>query len=134
MLTNPHWFRCLNATRCTLFRGSSRFELENYFPEAHYKLAVDQAEGDDVLLDSGSRTQYYWSGDGGAVYRTEGDDKMVDPFFGSVEEAERYLEDLADVHGCERYENLVLRKSGNPEVVGGNRGPDRAVRARPVVM
>ncbi|RMB12928.1 hypothetical protein [Haloplanus aerogenes] len=41
---------------------------------------------------------------------------MVDPFFGSIEEAERYLEDLADRHGKEQYIGLVLRKSGNRKV------------------
>jgi hypothetical protein len=110
----PYW---VNLRGGTSFSGPLRFELENYFPEAHYRLAVDQAEDDDILPDGGSRTQYYWSGDGGVVYHTEGEDKMVDPFFGSVEEAERYLENLADVHGRERYENLVLRKSGNRKVL-----------------
>lgn len=42
---------------------------------------------------------------------------MVDPFFGSVEEAERYLEGLTDTHGVEKYDDLVLRKSGNRKVM-----------------
>lgn len=41
---------------------------------------------------------------------------MVDPFFGSIEEAEHYLENLADRHGSEQYTGLVLRKSGNRKV------------------
>jgi len=42
---------------------------------------------------------------------------MADPFFGSVDEAERYLKELADLHGKEQYENMVLRKSGNRKVM-----------------
>jgi hypothetical protein len=41
---------------------------------------------------------------------------LVDPFFGSVEEAERYLESLADLHGEDQYTGLVLRKTGNQRV------------------
>jgi hypothetical protein len=36
----PYW---MNLTGGTSFSGELRYELENYFPEAHYKLAVDQA-------------------------------------------------------------------------------------------
>jgi hypothetical protein len=42
---------------------------------------------------------------------------MADPFFGSIDEAERYLKGLADLHGKEQYENMVLRKSGNRKVM-----------------
>ena len=35
----------------------------------------------------------------------------------SLEEAEQYLETLADTHGRSRYEGLVLRKSGNRKVM-----------------
>lgn len=42
---------------------------------------------------------------------------MVDPFFGSVSEAERYLESLADLYDKEQYTGLVLRKSGNRKVM-----------------
>ncbi|EMA15200.1 hypothetical protein [Haloarcula marismortui] len=96
-----------------------RFELENYFPEAHYRRAVDKAfrkEAEDELLPDGGRTQYYWSGEEGVVYHTETENEMVDPFFGSISEAERYLENLADRHGKEQYTSLVLRKSGNRKV------------------
>jgi len=68
------------------------------------------------MPDGGSRAQYYWSGESGVVYHTETEDEMVDPFFGSVDEAERYLESLADRHGNQRYEGLVLGKSGNRKV------------------
>jgi hypothetical protein len=42
---------------------------------------------------------------------------MVDPFFNSVDGAERYLESLADMNGKEQYDGLVLRKSGNRKVM-----------------
>lgn len=110
----------MNLTGGTSFSGPMRFELENYFPEAHYKQAIDQAfqrEADEeVLSDGGSRTQYYWSGDEGVVYHTEAGEDLVDPFFGSVEEAEQYLESLADRHGKERYTGMVLRESGDRKV------------------
>ena len=110
----------MNLTGGTRFSGELRFELENYFPEAHYKQAVDQAFEDkaeeEVLPDGGSRTQYYWSGEDGVVYHTEAGDELVDPFFNSVDEAERYIERLADRHGKEQYTGMVLRKSGNRKV------------------
>jgi len=113
----PYW---MNLTGGTSFSGPLRFELENYFPEAHYKQAIDQAFQDkaeeEILPDGGSRTQYYWSGDDGVVYHTESGEELVDPFFGSVEEAEHYLENLADLHGKEQYTGMVLRKSGHSKV------------------
>ena len=113
----PYW---LNLTGGTTFSGELRFELENYFPEAHYKRAVDKAfeeEAEELVPDGGSMTQYYWSGEDGIVYHTETDGGMVDPFFNNIEEAEQYLETLADTNGKNRYEGLVLRKSGNRKVL-----------------
>lgn len=113
----PYW---LNLRGGTTFSGELRFELENYFPEAHYKEAIDEAFHDkaeeEILPDGGSKTQYYWSGEDGVVYHTETDGEIVDPFFNSVEQAENFLENLADIHGKERYTSLVLRKSGNRKV------------------
>ncbi|MXR52389.1 hypothetical protein GRX03_12340 [Halovenus sp. WSH3] len=112
----PSW---LNLTGGTSFSGPLRYELENYFPEAHYKKAIDQAleeEAEELVTDGGSRTQYYWSGENGVVYHTESGDELVDPFFGTVQEAEQYLENLADLHGKEQYTSMVLRKSGNRKV------------------
>jgi len=110
----PYW---MNLTGGTSFSGPLRFELENYFPEAHYKQAIDQAfeeEAEEELLpDGGSRTQYYWSGDDGVVYHTESGDEMVDPFFDTIDEAERFLQNQADQYGEHRYENMVLRRAGN---------------------
>jgi len=110
----------MNLTGGTTFSGPLRFELENYFPEAHYKQAIDQAfreeAENEVMPDGGKRTQYYWSGEEGVVYHTESGDELVDPFFGSIEEAEQYLENLADHHGKGQYTGMVLRKSGNRKV------------------
>lgn len=101
--------------------GPIRYKLENYFPEAHYKKAIDQAfreqAEDEVLPDGGSLTKYYWSGEDGIVYHTEVGEDTVDPFFNTVEEAERFLENLADVNDGGQYEGLVLRKSGNRKVM-----------------
>jgi hypothetical protein len=101
--------------------GELRFKLENYFPEAHYKKAIDHAFQEeaeqDLLPDGGTRTQYYWRGEDGVVYHTKTEGEMVDPFFNSVEEAERYLESLADMNGKDQYDSLVLRKSGNQKVM-----------------
>ena len=114
----PYW---MNLTGGTRFSGKLRYELENYFPEAHYKQAIEDALRtqieEDVLTDGGNRTQYYWSGENGIVYHTETGDEMADPFFDSIEQAERYLENIADRHGKEQYDGLVLRKSGNRKVM-----------------
>jgi len=110
----------MNLTGGTRFSGELRFELENYFPEAHYEMAIDQAfrrsAKDELLTDGGQRTQYFWSGEEGIAYHTEIGEDMVDPFFDSISQAERYLERQADKHGKEKYEGLVLRKSGNQKV------------------
>jgi hypothetical protein len=40
-----------------------RYSLFNYFPEAHYKIAIDQAfkqEAEDKTLNDRRITQYYW--------------------------------------------------------------------------
>lgn len=49
----PYW---MNLTGGTAFSGELRYELENYFPEAHYKQAIDQAleeEAREQLLPDG---------------------------------------------------------------------------------
>jgi hypothetical protein len=53
----PYW---MNLTGGTTFSGELRYELENYFPEAHYKKAIDQVLEDEArehLLD-GKEPQY----------------------------------------------------------------------------
>lgn len=110
----PYW---MNLTGGTSSSGPLRFELENYFPEAHYKQAIDQAfekeAEEEILPDGGSRTQYYWSGDQGVVYHTEAGDELVDPFFDTIDEAERFLQTQADQYGEDRYQDMVLRRAGN---------------------
>jgi len=108
----------MNLTGGTNTSGELRYELENYFPDVHYRKAIEQLEqqGEEAIPDGGSRTQYYWSGEEGVVYHTEVGDELVDPFFDSVTEAENYLESLADTHGKQQYDGLVLRKSGNRKV------------------
>ena len=71
--------------------------------------------GDGILPDGG--TQYYWSGEQGILYHSETGKDTVDPFFSSIEQAERYLENQAELHGEKQYENLELRKSGNRKVM-----------------
>jgi len=114
----PYW---VNLTGGTTTSGELRYELENYFPEAHYKKAIDQAlqkEATDQLRpDGGSTTQYYWSGENGVIYHTELEEGMVDPFFNTQQEAEQYLETLATHHNQEQYTSMVLRKTGNQKVI-----------------
>jgi len=110
----------MNLTGGTSFSGELRFELENYFPEAHYKQAIDQAfqeeAKEELRPDGGSRTQYYWSGEDGILYHTEKEEDMVIPFFNTVDDAEQFLENQAGQYGRERYQGLVLRKTGNRKV------------------
>jgi len=110
----------MNLTGSTSFSGPLRFELENYFPAAHYKQAIDKAFKEqaeyEVLPDGGSRPQYYWSGEDRILYHTEKEEDMVIPFFNTVDTAEKFLENQADQNGKERYQGLVLRKTGNRRV------------------
>lgn len=112
----PYW---LNLTGGTNTSGELRFELENYFPEAHYRRAVDQAfqeKVDDELLPDGGRAQYYRSGEKGLVYHMETENRMIDSSFGSTSRTERDSENLADRHGKEQYTSLVLRKFGKKKI------------------
>ena len=82
-----------------------------------YRSGPEKQVEEEKRPDGGRRTQYYWSGEQGVVYHTEIGEDIVNPFFGSIEEAERYLENLADRHGKDPYSSLVLRKSGNKKVM-----------------
>lgn len=110
----------MNLTGGTSFSGELRFELENHFPETHYKEAIDQAfqeeTREEIRSDGGSRTQYYWSGEDGILYHTEKEEDVVIPFFNTVDDAEQFLENQADQYGKQRYQGLVLRKTGNRKV------------------
>ncbi|MDY6778056.1 MAG: hypothetical protein SVU32_05280 [Candidatus Nanohaloarchaea archaeon] len=113
----PYWLNLRHPRR-----GEMRYELNNYFPDAHYRKAVEEAgysldgEEPEVRTDGGTRTQYYWSGDQGVLYHTEQGEDMVVPFFDTVEDAERFLEQQADRYGNDRYSGMVLRKTGNQKV------------------
>lgn len=52
----PYW---MNLTGGTGFSGELRYELENYFPEAHYKQAIDEAFAelaeDELYANGGDR-------------------------------------------------------------------------------
>jgi hypothetical protein len=110
----PYW---MDLTGGTSFSGPLRFELENYFPEAHYKQAVDKAfqkaVDKELVSDGGQRVKYYWSGEDGIMYHTEVENEFVDPFFNTIDEAERFLQNQADIYGEERYQGMVLRRTGN---------------------
>lgn len=73
-----------------------KWDLFNYFPAGHYKKALDQAlreeAEDDLVPDGGKRTQYYWVGDEVVLYHTEKEEDLVIPFFDTVDDAERFLE------------------------------------------
>ena len=106
----------MNLTGGTTFSGELRYELENYFPEAHYKKAIDRAfqeiVDEELVPDGGSGIQYYWSGEEGLLYHTESTE-FVDPFFNTINEAEQFLEGQADQNGKEPYNGLVLRRTSN---------------------
>lgn len=118
----PYWLN-FRAPR----DGEMHYDLNTYFPDFHYRKAVEQAgydvevelddaDLDDLRTDGGSRTQYYWSGDDGILYHGEKGEDMVLPFFDSVEDAERFLEHQAETYGKDRYGGMVLRKTGNQKV------------------
>jgi hypothetical protein len=108
----------MNLTGGTTFSGELRYKLENYFPDVHYCKAIQQAreQEEELVPDGGSRTQYYWSGEDGILYHTEKHSDRVNPFFETVEDAERFLEHQAQEHSKDRYESFVLRKTGNRKV------------------
>ena len=108
----------MNLTGGTTFSGPLRYELENYFPEAHYKKAIDQAfekQAEKELVPDGGRAKYYWSGEQGLIYHTESTE-FVDPFFNTISEAERFLETQANQNGKEPYNGLVLRRTSNQKM------------------
>lgn len=90
-----------------------------YFPEWHYREAVHQVGpsvmpdgGRDMLHNRERRAQvYYWLNPetGAALYHTGVNDDEADPFFGTVDDAEAFLEQQAKAaDGSSRYENLSL--------------------------
>jgi len=78
-------------------------------------LGVD-IDNHELIPDGGRRTKYYWSGQDGILYHTEKGDDMVIPFFNSEEDAGDFIERQAEENGKERYEGMVLRKTGDRKV------------------
>lgn len=101
-------------------RGSElSYNLFNYFPEAHYKAAVDRALENEVrdreLMPDGGRyteTVYAWYNPdtNGFLYHTEVNGEFANPFFDDEEDAHNFLEQHAEIHGKHQYENLSLQK------------------------
>lgn len=60
----------MNLTGGTRFSGFLRYELENYFPEAHYRKAIEQ-------IQDGMRV-YDEDGDAGALLFEDMEDGGVD--------------------------------------------------------
>ena len=120
----PYW---MNLTGGTRFSGELRYELENYFPEAHYNKAIDQAfqeqarnrvlepdGGTTHLHQDGRRSKvYYWVNpetDATLVHSEYNGDEAT-PFFATVGDAERFLENRAETGDRERYEAMSLYKA-----------------------
>jgi len=101
------------------------WETFSYFPEAHYNRAItdhlkqELEDEEELRPDGGSTTHlhndgrrskvYYWLNPdtGAALYHTEANGEEANPFFGSIEEAEQYLETRA-AQGSEQYQGLSL--------------------------
>lgn len=113
-----------------------QYELNNYFPEAHYKSAIDEAlereaaedllddddDVDEILPDGGRPRKYFfaWRDENGEYLS----DKTVngdaaDVAYSSVEEAEQSLERLIDANPQQqdRYESASLYKIKQVEKV-----------------
>lgn len=117
----PYWMNLRNPRD-----GEMQYELNNYFPEAHYKRAIDDAlerevvedlfDEDDVdeILPDGGRPRknfYAWRDENGEYLS----DKMVngdaaDVAYESVDEAREMLERLIDSNPDQRdrYESSSL--------------------------
>ena len=107
--------------------GEIQYELNNYFPEAHYKQAIDEAierevvedlldEDDDVdemLPDGGRPRKYFFAWrdkHGNYLSDTTVNGDAADIAYESVEEAEDMLERLMDANPDQRdrYESASL--------------------------
>ena len=92
--------------------------LFNYFPEAHYKKAVDEAfqeEAEKDLIPDGGRyneTVFAWydPDTDSLLYHTEVNEEFADPFFDSEADARSFLEKRAETGDNDQYENLSLKK------------------------
>lgn len=119
----PYWLSLRHPRR-----EEMQWDLFNYFPEAHYEMAVDQALMDQVLEPDGGTTNnlhrddrrskvYYWLNPetGAALYHTEAHGEEANPFFGSANEAEQFLEKHAE-NDSERYKGMSLYQARTKKV------------------
>ncbi|MFB6076904.1 MAG: hypothetical protein ABEK12_02135 [Candidatus Nanohaloarchaea archaeon] len=118
--------------------GEMQWGLFNYFPEAHYQQALDDTynqyrqqeyasawgspRDNDPIPDGGTEqlhtgrtrsTVYYWADPDtdAALYHTGVNDSEAIPFFGSVGEAENYLENLDESDPDTDYSRFSLYKA-----------------------
>jgi len=101
-----------------------QFDLFNYFPDAHYRRAVEEAgysldeepalrsDGGVSDIHNGKRTAkvYYWLDPetGSALEHTGVNDEQTIPFFPDEESAQAYLERQADTGDTDEYEKYSL--------------------------
>jgi hypothetical protein len=106
-----------------------QYETFNYVPEHHFRTAYDRLlereefapDGGYGTLHSGQQqaTVYYWLDPrtGAALYHTSAYSDEANPFFGTVEEAEKFLErQAAAADETERYETLSLYQARTRKV------------------
>jgi hypothetical protein len=100
----PYWLH-LRQPRS----GELQYDTFAYFPEAHYTKRIQneiwgkEDTKDETVPDGGTtnlhtdgrrNTVYYWLNPdtGAALYHTNINGEEADPFFGTIQEAEKYLE------------------------------------------
>ena len=105
--------------------GELQWGFFDYFPAAHYQQArrehTIEPDGGHDMLHSGRQqaSVYYWLDPrtGAALYHTSAYDDEANPFFGTVEDAEIFLEQRADTaDDAERYESLSLYQARTRKV------------------
>ena len=110
----PYWLNLRHPRR-----DEMRFELNNYFPDAHYRRAIKRAQEDQLVPDGGryTETRYAWyDPDTDAfLYHTEANQEYTNPFFDTEEDAYTFLERRAE-HNQPEYENLSLWKLRSKKV------------------
>jgi len=109
----PYWL-FVDAERGT----ELSYNLFNYFPDAHYRKAIENAREDQKLvfdggdLHKGNRRVklYYWMNPetDAALTHTEVNGEEAIPFFDAVGAAEDYLEKRAETVDNNQYEKMSL--------------------------
>jgi len=112
----PYWLNLRNP-----YDGELQYELNNYWPDFHYRKAMEQAEEDGELLPDGggyadlhngkrNAKVYYWLDPetGSALEHTGVNDEQTIPFFEDEATAKEYLERRADTGEKESYEKYSL--------------------------